>query len=339
MDNLQRPDAWDRGLKYLFFATLIIATELAVYSLRWILLLAFAGIAFGVLLAPIVRLAERRLKVSKAWAGLLIASFVLLATLLIVFFIFELLSDQMSSLTHRAPAILEALRLKAELLQERSFWFRTIVSSVDFSAALSKTGVHLLQSVRIGATAVAACLVFIFIAIYTSVAPGYYLEGFLTFLPPARRNGFRTALLAVAANLRRWFQAQLIAIVTVGLAISFGLWLLGLDYWLLFGVLSGLLDIVPYIGSFVPAIGALLVAMATSPEKSIWVIFIFILVHQFENNVLVPLVMKYRMRFPPVLLMLLMLTMATWFGTAGIFVTAPLFTALRTLYLEAYLRG
>ena len=120
----------------------------------------------------------------------------------------------------------------------------------------------------------------------------------------------------------------------VGVATTLVLWIIGVDYWFVFGVMAGLLDVVPYLGPILPLAAVLIVNIAIDPEKIPWIIFAFIAIHQFENNFIVPLIFKYRMHFPPALLIATMLIMGSLLGVMGLIFTASLFSILQTIYVH-----
>src|SRR3546814_19070316 len=67
------------------------------------------------------------------------------------------------------------------------------------------------------------------------------------------------------------FRAQLIDMASIGTLTSIGLWLVGADYWLLFGTLTGLLGIMPYAGIAIVVLFSGLVTMASDISRLPWV--------------------------------------------------------------------
>ncbi|MFZ9596040.1 MAG: AI-2E family transporter [Bdellovibrionia bacterium] len=323
-------------LKHFFLATLIVAAELIIFSIRWILLLFAIGIGIGVILAPSITWIEKKLRIPR-FLGTLFFILSVTAFLAITSYLsFDLLSEQALSAQRQFPLLLATLREKSNQLQAQYPAWIQFMEGLNFGAAFYSASQHLLKGFQLGASVVAGGILVIVIALYTANAPHSYLEGVLCLIPPHLRSLTQETLEAAADSLRRWFQAQLLAIGSVGVCTAVGLWILGVEYWFLIGVIAGVLDIIPYVGSILPASAALFLTLANHPEKFIWVLVLFIVIHQFENHLLIPTVMKHQMDFPPLLLIFFMLIMANWFGILGILITTGLFSVLRTLYLKLY---
>lgn len=167
--------------------------------------------------------------------------------MMLSFLIYDLISNQLSAARHNIPYLFQMLREKSYLYRTRHSWLEPWVANLNLEDTVYRLSTQLVRGFKIGASALAGFILVFVIALYTAVTPSYYFEGFLSLLPSNQRSRTREVLLAVGSNLRRWFGAQLIAIVTVGTMVALGLWLVGLEYWLLFGLISGLLDIVPWV--------------------------------------------------------------------------------------------
>jgi predicted PurR-regulated permease PerM len=190
------------------------------------------------------------------------------------------------------------------------------------------------RGVWIGGSFFAGVIVSCVIGLYLAISPTYYFLGLISFIPNQHRDSCEKLLCEIALNLRRWFGAQLLAMTIVGAATTVVLWAIGVDYWLLFGLLAGLLDFVPYLGPTLPLTAVLLVNIAIAPWKIPLVIAAFVGIHQFENSVVVPLIFKYRMKFPPALLIAAMLVMGNLFGVIGLLLTPSFFSVFQTVVLH-----
>jgi predicted PurR-regulated permease PerM len=318
-------------LKVFFFASLILAGEVLLFSIRWIVAIALLGIGIGVIFSPGFDFLHRKWKfprvVSNAAAGLAVLVFIIVAG----FIFFDLVTDQVNSIAQKMPQLLELAVQRAASFSTKYPWIENVLATVRQQVSIQNVAQQILQGFKLG-TAAIATVVFVFvIAVYVAINPTYYYEGILSLTPQRYRMGTAKSLAEIATNLRKWFQSQLLAMAIVGLLTSIALRIIGVEYWLLFGILTGLLDIIPYIGPTIPAAGAILVTFASNPEKLPWIIGAYVLIHQTENNIVVPNIMKHRMHFPPVPLMIAMLAMGSWFGVLGLLLTPGLFTVGMTL--------
>jgi predicted PurR-regulated permease PerM len=318
-------------LPVFFFATLIIAGEVALFSVRWIVVIALLGIGIGVIIAPGFNFLHRKWKfprfISNAAAGLAILTIVLLGGYLF----FDLVTDQVDSITQKMPVLLELAGQRAAVFLVKYPWVESVFTSLRQQVSIQSVAQQILLGLKLGSTAFAGAIFVFVIAVYVAISPTYYYEGLLSLAPQRFRISTAETLTEIAANLRKWSRSQLLAMTIVGVLTSLALRIIGVEYWLLFGILTGLLDILPYIGPTVPAAGAILGTFASDPEKIPWIIGAFVLIHQTENNIVVPNIMKHRMHFPPVPLMIAMLIMGSWFGVLGLLITPGLFTIGMTI--------
>src|SRR5947207_13318339 len=141
-----------------------------------------------------------------------------------------------------------------------------------------------------------------------------------------------------AATLRAWVVGQLIAMAVLAALTAVGLWILGVPYWLPFGVFTGLVAIVPFFGTLVSTLlPALFVLNGTGFGSfgpfghSVLVILLGVVVHLVEGNLVAPLVMSRKLDLPPVLTIMSVLIMGTMLGGMGLVVALPTLAALMVI--------
>jgi predicted PurR-regulated permease PerM len=103
--------------------------------------------------------------------------------------------------------------------------------------------------------------------------------------------------------------------------------LLGLESWLLLGLLAGLAEAIPIVGPLLGAVPALLVAATKGPELTIAVAIVYVIIQVVESNVLVPLIMRNTIGISPFLVIVSLLVGAAVGGIPGAFVAVPVVAA------------
>ncbi len=141
----------------------------------------------------------------------------------------------------------------------------------------------------------------------------------------------------VVPQLRAWVVGLAVAMLSIGLLTLVGLLLLRVPYAFAFAVLAGLLEVVPLIGPIISAVLPAVVTAADDPMKALYVVLLFIGIQQFENHVLIPLVMSRALDLHPILIVFLVLVMTYYLGVFGTFVAVPAGVLLVALYQEVYL--
>lgn len=125
-------------------------------------------------------------------------------------------------------------------------------------------------------------------------------------------------------RIRKWFGAQLALSLAVGALVALGMWLLGVRYFLAIGLVAAVMEVVPVIGPIVTGALAFLLAISDSAALGIYAIVFFVLVQQFENHVLAPLIMGKSMKVHPVIVVLSVLAGARVAGFVGIVLGVPI---------------
>jgi predicted PurR-regulated permease PerM len=169
-------------------------------------------------------------------------------------------------------------------------------------------------------------------ALYLSRNPATYVEGLVALTPPGRRSLTRVILYDLNTTLHAWVVGQIIAMVVLAALTTLGLWILGVPYFLAFGVFAGVAAIVPFFGTLfstlIPALFALGVA---GLPKALAVAALGIGVHLIEANFVAPIVMERKVNLPPVITIAGVLLIGKLFGLAGLIVAVPILAFVMVL--------
>jgi len=170
-----------------------------------------------------------------------------------------------------------------------------------------------------------AILVFvtIILSFYLSISKGS-IERFIRELTPLDKETYMINLYKrTQRKLGRWFTSQVILSVIVGALTFAGLLILGTDYALIIGILAALLEVVPYAGPIATGIVAFIMIVPQSPSLAIAAIILFIVIHQLENHILVPLIVGKVVGIDPVVVVLAILAGSQIDGLVGAILAIP----------------
>lgn len=120
-----------------------------------------------------------------------------------------------------------------------------------------------------------------------------------------------------------WFRAQFILSVLMGLMVWAALGLIGVQYSAMLGAIAGILELVPFVGPIIAGAISVLVAVSVSNDLAIYTLITFLILQQFESNVLVPLLMKRTTGLHPVLVIISLLIGLELGGFIGAFIAIP----------------
>lgn len=178
-----------------------------------------------------------------------------------------------------------------------------------------------------------AVVVVVFLALYVSISPGPLVSGVLRLVPRGKRKRAREVLGVLEAELRGWIVGVAAISLFVGVGSGVGLWLIGIPLPLTFGLLAGLLNVVPYLGSTVGALLPTLLALSTDRPllNALLVLALFVALNQLEGYVLQPLVMGRQVKLHPVTIIVSFLVTGTLMGIAGALLAVPAAVVVTTL--------
>lgn len=148
--------------------------------------------------------------------------------------------------------------------------------------------------------------------------------------PPSHREEVTFVAGHVVTALGSFVRGQLLVAFIVGVAGSLGLWILDIPFWLIIGILSGILNLVPFAGPVVGgALAALVALLDGSLTKALIAVVIFTLIQQLDNHVITPLVQRARVQLSPMVIVLALIIGGSLAGLLGVLVAVPLTAAIR----------
>ena len=169
-------------------------------------------------------------------------------------------------------------------------------------------------------------------AIYLARTPGIYADGVVALVPPGRRPLARSILADLRTTLRAWVVGQILAMVLLAALTTLGLWVLGIPYFLAFGVFAGVAAIVPFFGVLFSTLLPTLFALgALGLGKAIGATAVGVGVHLIEANFVAPLVMERQVNIPPVVTIAGVLLIGKLFGLAGLVIAVPILASIMVL--------
>jgi predicted PurR-regulated permease PerM len=135
-----------------------------------------------------------------------------------------------------------------------------------------------------------------------------------------------TAMDEAARRLSRYFLAQLGINISVGIVISIGLAIIGVPGALLFGVMTALLRFVPYVGTWIAAIVAVVFAAAVGPGWTmlIWTIVLFGATDIIAGQVVEPLLYGHSTGLSPFAVIVAAIFWSWIWGPIGLVLSTPL---------------
>ena len=315
----------------------------AAYLVRDVLLLLYVSGLLAVGFSPIVRLIERQqvLPIGSRrfprWLAILLLYLVIVGTLgLVAALVFPPLVDQAQQLWEAKDEMFERAQqyLMSKGLLSEHLTFRQAVErapGAGGSEAIGRTVFSAIVGVAGGIVGVITILILTF---YLLVEAGSLRVFLLQLFPRHRRARVDAASRTITTKVSAWLGGQLVLAGIIGSTSALGLWILGIPFFYVLALISGIGEMVPIVGPVLSAIPAIAVAATVSLKKVLLVIVFFIVQQQIENHVLVPKVMSRQVGVSAVTVIAALLIGGKLMGIPGAILAVPTAAILQVLFME-----
>ena len=313
----------------------------AAYLVRDVLLLLYISCLLAIGFSPIVRLIERQRllpvgsKRFPRWMAILILYVFIVGVLIgIGSLIIPPIATQAQELWSQRGTIFatgQQFLLDWGLIKE-PVTFREAVEQAPVGGGDAVGTVF--GAVRGVIGGIVGFLTILIVTFYVLVDAGNIRQTFLRLFPRTQRARVDAGARAITVKVSAWLGGQLLLGAVIGTTSAIGLYLLGVPYFYVLALVSGIGELIPVVGPILAAIPAILVAGSVSYQKALLVLVFFVVQQQFENHVLVPKVMERQVGVSAVVVIVALLIGGNLLGILGALLAVPSAAILQVLLLE-----
>ncbi|OLS03902.1 AI-2E family transporter [Tissierella creatinophila] len=170
------------------------------------------------------------------------------------------------------------------------------------------------------------------LTLYFLVDKDYFVKKIKGWIPKKHKKDIIYLATTIDNSLSKFIKGRLLMSLYVGIFTSIILFILGVDFAFVIGLVTGIFDIVPYIGPLMGFIPALFFGFVESPIKAIWVSILFVVIQWGENNILAPKIIGENMGIHPLVILLSIIIGGGIFGVFGMIISVPLVAVLKIIY-------
>jgi predicted PurR-regulated permease PerM len=300
------------------------------------------GLIIAYLLLPIVRWLERHLPGGKKHPGIKRISIIIgiyFVTLILisaaVFYLFTVVTSSVALLWQNSP----------QLISDVIGWVQNLMTKIrleipasmleQYDQTIADAGVTLVNILRNGlgqgfSMAVASVsLILGFLALPLIV---FFMlkdwdnlrDGFFRSMPSWASEHTKNVANILQQVLGRYIRGQLILSAFVGTLVFILLTVLGISFAPALAVWAALMENIPTLGFWLSVVASVVITLATSPDKAIWVIVGLIVIQLIENNLLVPRIQGANMKMNPIFILLVSIIGAYLMGLVGFIIAVPI---------------
>lgn len=308
----------------------------------------FIGLVIAWLLDPAVTYLQK--KNVKRSIGTIVVFFVFILILYLLFRIMlPLLYTQLNEfITNSLPTLIKSTGTFIEnlftKLEATGFDFTSVETSVY--KALENIGVDLTTGLPKAALNVVSTLVSSIGIFGLGLIVGFYLlidfEGvkkIFNYIPIKNKEGFNYIIGKLNIAFRSFVQGTLFISLIIMILSSIFYGIIGLPSALLFGLICGITNIIPYIGPWIGGAICVIVGLTVSPVTGILAGVVAFAIQQVDGMILQPLIMSKTMKLHPVTIMIGLLVFGYLFGILGMIFATPIMASIKIIasyYNEKY---
>ncbi|HEM5232287.1 TPA: AI-2E family transporter, partial [Streptococcus suis] len=183
---------------------------------------------------------------------------------------------------------------------------------------------------------IVAVLIMPFILFYL-LRDGQYLNKHITqYLPTKWREPIGTVLSDVNGQLSNYVRGQVTVAIIVALMFSVMFSIIGLSYPITLGVMAGFLNLIPYLGSFLAMIPAVILGLIAGPIMLIKVLVVFMIEQTIEGRFVTPLIIGSSLSIHPITILFVLLTAGQMYGVLGVLLGIPIYASIKVLVKAAF---
>ena len=294
------------------------------------------------LLNPLVDLMEKY-KINRVLAISII--FVIIAVLLIIGLAVAIpnLQRQVVIFSQNVPSYLEdADRVIDDLVTKRlPDDFRPQLEQVlaqfstqatAWASNISSKAVNWVSALISGTSQVIVALIIMPFMLFYLLRDGKGLRDYITqFLPNKLREPVGKVLSDVNQQLANYVRGQITVAVIVAIMFIIFFKIIGLRYAVALGVTAGVLNLVPYLGSFLAMLPALVLGLIAGPVMLLKVIIVFIVEQTIEGRFVSPLILGSQLNIHPITILFVLLTSGSMFGIWGVLLGIPIYASAKVV--------
>lgn len=160
----------------------------------------------------------------------------------------------------------------------------------------------------------------------------------MKLIPTKLRLSTYNLLKEINTQISQYIRGQLLVAFFVALMFWIGFAIIGLEYAVLLAILAGVLNLVPYLGSFLAIIPILIIALVSSPGMLVKVIIVFGIEQTLEGRLIQPLILGSNLKIHPVTIIVVLLTAGKLFGIPGVILGIPAYAVMKVIFEHLFIR-
>ncbi len=312
------------------------------FQLRALVITVLFALTLASAIAPISEKLEAKAKVPRFVTVLLIYFVVGCLYSVVAVVLFPTIKEQAIRLYNELPryasGLTETYAHVKELLGENASAINVSFSATEVKAFMSKASREALHFTSDLLGVIVTGILVLFLTAYFVVEAPKIWPKLLQWVPRHNRTRIAGVIKPLESRLGGYVKGQILVSIFVATFLGIGLTAIRVEHGLVLGVLAGLMNLVPFVGSMLTAVLASIVAFNQGPQFLGMTVGLFVAEQWLESNFIVPHFLGNEVELHPLVVLLAILVGAGLMGLPGALIAVPITTALIFLAEEFYLR-
>jgi predicted PurR-regulated permease PerM len=290
---------------------------------------------FSILLLPVAAFLEKKLRFPRSLAAL-VSILLMLGAVALVFYA---IGSQVSGLRKDWPLFQAQLSKSVASLQA---WISTTFNvnaseQLDYihsaTDKLMASGTSVAGSALLSVSSVLVFFVFtilytFFFLLYRTLIMKFLESVFLA----ENKQLVHEIIEEVQYIIRKYIIGLLTEMLIIAVGLSLVFWMMGIKYAMLLGLITGVFNVIPYVGIFTAGAISILVTFATFSSKVLVVIIALVVTHLIDTNVILPMVVGSKVKINALITTLGLIVGEMIWGIPGMFLSIPVIAVLKIVF-------
>ncbi|TLQ40173.1 AI-2E family transporter [Ruoffia tabacinasalis] len=175
------------------------------------------------------------------------------------------------------------------------------------------------------------------VLLYYLLLEGYKIPQYILYhVPDKYRPKVGRILFKSNHQISQYIRGQILVALVVGVIFAIGYSIIGLDYAISLSVIAGIFNIIPYLGSIMAVVPALIIGLLISPYMFIKVLIVVAIEQLLEGRFVSPQILGNNLKIHPVTILLVLLGAGRLFGLSGVILGVPGYAVIKVIVTELY---
>lgn len=314
--------SWETIFKLFITATIFYL----LYLIRNIIIWFVFAVIISILLEPLIDFLTKR-KIPKLISVILVYFFIFGLISLLIYFTTPIFTSEIREFIKILPQYFEKISPPLEALGIRAL--ENIQAFTDLiSKNLEKMAETIFNAVAAIFGGVLATFTIFSISLFLSLEEKPIERALRVIFPQKYEATLLDIWSRCKSQVSGWFLSRILGCLFVGIFSYLAFFIFNVKYPFALSILAGVLNFLPIVGPVLTGVIIFVIVYLTDFWKAIFVLIVFILIQQIENNIILPVLTKKFVGLPPVIVLLALAIGGILWGFWGAILAIPFFGIL-----------